>query len=509
MLSAAPYYFALGAEQGTGKTWMLLQNAEEQHAQGKIEALVVIAPKGVHLNWTMREIPKHMSTKTKCDYWLSGMGVRHKRRLTAFVDKQANAEGELMVLAVNYDAVNTPSGLKYVRCFMRRYRSMLVLDESHHIKNPDSKRTKKITDILGELAVSKRIASGTLIADKPLDLFGQYQFLKNGILGTTSYRSFMGMYADLLPPSSGIVRDIAKKTFRHQLKGLTGSDLERKLTVLMKNTKHGGAPVIARDSMGRPKYRNLDKLGRVIAPHTFRVLKKDCLDLPDKIYKTHIYDLSSKQRKLYDKVHEEMRYLRDDGDLDIYSALTLTNKLRQLSSGFIMVEGDVEPTELTEEAEPRLKALQAVVEDAGDSPMIVWASFRYEIEEIVKHLEPYGEVCVYHGQTPTAARNDAVDGFQEGRYRFFVATPGAGGTGLTLTAAEQVVYYSCSYALVERTQSEDRSHRIGTTKNVVYTDIVARGTIDERIAYILQGKERDASTVMDAVQDFHIEQAAA
>lgn len=468
-LRAAPEFFALGAEQGTGKTWMLLNDAEEQFNAGAIDALFVVAPKGVHTNWVRREIPKHLSVPTQATYWLSGGG---KRRMAAVERLLRQDPGdELLVLAMNVDAVNTTSGFEVAKRFLKRYRCMMVVDESQRIKNPAAGRTKRV-HTLGEMAVSRRIASGTLVANNPLDLFSQYEFLRPGLLGTTSYRAFTAEFAELLPDNHALVRQIKARS-----------------------RGRGSPQVIKRDAEGAPVFRNIQKLRGLISPHTYRVLKKDCLDLPEKIYQTHYFELSASQRRLYESVKEEMRYHREDGSIDVFTALTAINKLRQVTSGFIMLDGEASALD----ASDRLAALRGVLEDVSGQ-VIVWASFREELAQISHALRDMG-VVQYHGGTSTADREEAVDAFQRGAEgaRVFVANPAAGGTGLTLTAASTVVYYSNSFSLEERVQSEDRCHRIGTRKPVVYIDLVAQDTIDERIAAALQSKSLVAGQVLDGL----------
>lgn len=468
-LAAAPTYFALGAEQGTGKTWMLLADAETQFQGGRISALLIVAPKGVHTNWILREIPTHLSIETDCTLWSGKPGKKAK----AVLERQVKAprSGALMVHAINIDAINTDAGYDQCDAFLRAFPTYMVIDESQRIKNIAAKRTKRIIE-LGKLAVTRRIASGTLVANSPLDVFGQFEFLSRGLLGTTSYRAFVAEYADLMSSDSQVVQAIMRKSGR------------------------GGVPqVIARDASGLPKYRNLEKLTRLMAPHTFRVLKKDCLDLPEKIYKTVFFDLETSQRIQYDNLLNERRFERDDGNLDTFTALTIINKLRQVTSGFIMVDG--EPTELRY-GKPRLDALLEIVEDL-DGPFIVWASFREEIRQIVEALSPFGPVVQYHGGTKPQERTAAIDAFQSGAARIFVAmlSPSGGAAeGLTLTAAETAIYYSNLFSLGVRQQSEDRPHRIGLHHPVVYIDLVARDTIDERIARVLQSKSGVAQEIL-------------
>ncbi len=471
-LLASPDFYALGAEQGTGKTWMLLNDMEHQFKAGKIQGAVVIAPKGVHVNWVTREIPAHLSIPVEAKFWLSGAGVRHMKGLERLM--RLDPGDELVVLTINVDAVNTKKGFDFVQRFLNRFKCMVVIDESQRIKNVDAKRSQRVCT-LGHYAVSRRIASGTLVANTPLDLFGQFDFLKPGLLGTTSYRAFVSEFAELLPSNHRLVQEIRQR-----------------------NGARGNPQIIARDSMGRPKFKNLDKLRRLMAPYTFRVLKKDCLDLPEKIFQILPYELSPKQRKLHDFINAEMRFHRDDGEIDIYTALTKIGKLQQVTSGFIMVDG--EATSLSDEAQPRMDALKTAVEDADpEGKIIVWCQFKEEIRAVGAMLRKEGkEVVEYYGPTSDKDRELAVDSFQHGSAEIFLATRAAS-TGLTLTAASTVIYYSWGFSLEDYLQSQDRAHRIGTKRNVVYINIVARGTIDEKVAMSLQNKEEVAAAILDGI----------
>jgi SNF2 family DNA or RNA helicase len=471
---ASAEIFAMGAEQGTGKTWMLLADAEKRWLAKEIDAALVIAPNGVHVNWIRREIPAHLSAPCTATFWLSGPTKRQiallQKQLTIAADK--DAPRKLHIHAMNIDAVNTKGGLAHARAFIKAFptgKVIIIVDESHCIKNPNAKRTQRVI-ALGELARVRRISSGTLVANSPIDLFSQYEFLQTGLLGTRSYRAFVSEYAELLPYHSPLVQDIIRRT-----------------------GARSAPQVIARNADGSPRFRNLDKLSALMAPHTFRVLKDDCLDLPAKIYETRFFVLGDEQRKAYEHIVKERNWLKADGEIDTFSALTVINKLRQITSGFILVDG--EPTTLAHSG-PRLALLKETIEESPGS-MIIWASFREELKQITAMLRAAGEeVREYHGGTSPADRFIAIDDFQAHRARFFVANPAAAGTGLTLTAAETAIYYSSSFSLVERSQSEDRCHRKGTTKHVVYIDLCARDTIDERIAATLQAKKGVAAQIM-------------
>lgn len=469
---AASDRFAMGAEQGTGKTWMLLADAEARWKRNEIDALLVIAPNGVHVNWIVREIPTHLEVPYTATFWLSGPSKKQCALLQRQLSTALESPRRLIVHAMNVDAVNTKNGLAHAEKFIGTFapgRVIIVVDESHVIKNPNAKRTQHVI-ALGKKAGVRRIASGTLVANSPLDLFSQYEFLASGLLGTRSYRAYVSEYAELLPVGSALVQDI------------------------MQRTGALGAPqIVAKNADGTLRFRNLEKLSRLMSPHTFRVTKDECLDLPEKIYQTHYFDLEPEQRAMYDQVKKERNWIRDDGSIDTFTALTVITKLRQITSGFILVGGEAT---ILAYAKPRIEALLEIVE-AYPGPMIVWASFQEEIKQISKALRELGEeVREYYGNTKQSDRTVAINDFQQGKARIFLGNPAAAGLGLTLTAAETAVYFSSSFSLSERLQSEDRCHRIGTKHHVVYIDIAGRDTIDERIAHALQTKKATAEMIM-------------
>ena len=103
----------------------------------------------------------------------------------------------------------------------------------------------------------------------------------------------------------------------------------------------------------------------------------------------------------------------------------------------------------------------------------------------------------FFGDTSDADRKSAVQNFQFGDARFFVANPQTAGFGLTLTAATNVIYYANDFNLETRVQSEDRCHRIGQNKSVTYVDLLCRGTIDEYIVKSLKAKINLASASLN------------
>jgi SNF2 family DNA or RNA helicase len=462
--------YALFMEQGTGKTWTLLADAERLYAKGIIDTVLVVAPNGVHLNWVNREIPAHMEGNIVARAWRSGAGQRYMRSLEdLFKVRQEGESVPLRFLAVNIDALVTKKGYEFCERFLLSGNSWIVLDESSRIKNPDAARTKALMR-LRRYAKGARIASGTPVTNSPVDVFAQMEFLESGLLGTTSYRAFVSEYADVLPNTHPLMQNMVRR-----------------------NPRAAFAQIIARNPDGSPRWRNLDKLQKLLEPHSFRVLKRDCLDLPDKIYKTITFEMDNDQQRAYDKMQDELRIdLGDNVELPV-SELAALIKLQQITSGFVNTPGGIR---YVSDDNPRLKTLMDAIEDV-DGKFIIWARFREELDAVRDALTDAGITCVqYHGGVSRDDREAAVDSFQNGDVRVFVGQPQSGGIGLTLTAAETVFYFSNDFNLETRLQSEDRAHRIGTRKNVVYIDIAAENTIDEQIARNLQRKQRTAAMVL-------------
>jgi SNF2 family DNA or RNA helicase len=133
--------------------------------------------------------------------------------------------------------------------------------------------------------------------------------------------------------------------------------------------------------------------------------------------------------------------------------------------------------------------------------VIIWARFRPELDAIAHRMKKEGLSFVeYRGGVSDVDRERAINDFQSGAARFFLGNAQAGSTGLTLTRAETVVYYSNDFTLANRIQSEDRAHRIGQRQPVTYIDLVATGTLDEKIASALQRKADVAAEVLGDLQ---------
>lgn len=453
---------------GTGKTWIIINNIADLWASGDCDAALILAPNGVHSNWTRLELPKHMPdwVRFQAVAWNPMPKKTEKEDLLSIIN---NEDSSLRILTMNWEALQTGKGLAFAKKFVSQTKKlMIVADESDSIKNPSAKRTKALFD-LKDFAKWRRIMSGTPINNAPFDAYTQFNFLDDSILGVPSFYAFKAEYAEMLPRNNPLVAKIRHRT-------------------------RGTPQIVARGKNGAPKYQNLDKLSNLIAPHSFRVLKSECLDLPEKIYKTIFFDLTPEQSQCYKEIKEECRIVFE-GEESIFNKLVAITKLSQVTSGYVLIPEADEAIRIPGE-NPKLKLLVERIKSITGK-IIVWARYRAEIEDITNALDDADISYVeYHGGISKKDRTAAIDEFENGDAKIFIGNQQAGGTGITLVAASFVIYFSNNFSLRDRLQSEDRAHRIGQSKNVTYINIVAKNTIDEIVVKALLNKKDVAETII-------------
>jgi SNF2 family DNA or RNA helicase len=442
--------FAYFMEMGTGKSKVLIDNISMLYDNGKINGVLIVAPKGVYKNWSDSEIPTHMVDHIEKNVvvWQSLINEKQKQKLNSLFQTGEH----LNILVMNVEAFSTKKGVEFASKFLSCHRAMIAIDESTTIKNPSAKRTKNIL-LLSEQSAYRRILTGSPVTKSPLDLFSQCKFLDPWLLGHESYYSFRTRYA------------------------------------MMRTANFGGRSV--QIVVG---YRNLSELTEKLKPFSYRCLKDDCLDLPEKTYMKRSIQMTDEQQKIYRQMKEmALAYLNGK---QVTTATVITQLMLQITCGhFASDDGEIQ-----EVKNNRIGELMNVLDEI-EGKAIIWAHYRHDIETIVKEVEKkYGSnsIVTYYGDTTTEDRQKAIKQIQDisGPTRFLVGTPQTGGYGITLTAASTMVYYSNGYDLEKRQQSEARIDRIGQKKNMTYVDIICEETIDEKIVKALRKKVNIATQIM-------------
>lgn len=435
--------FAYLMEMGTGKTKTVIDVFSWLMQYGFIKGGFIICPKAMLYTW-VREFATHspLPPDQRVCIVLTGSTAQKLRLLEQY-------RNTAHFFITNYESL---LALSDELCKFASTQAMAcALDESTRIKTHSS-QTAKHARKLGFFCPFRYIMTGTPITQGPLDAFSQFQFLDENILGHHNYYSFKAEYS------------IAG--------GFKGKEI-----------------------VG---YKNLERLQQRILPHSYRVLKSECLDLPEKLYQVVEVDLTDEQRTIY-------RQMRDESIVEIGGnfapapvILTKLLRLQQITSGFLPLYDD-RNVEVDRKEVPCAKhdaAVDIVVEAiASNQKVIIWVRFIYDLQKMAERLNEHG-VVLYYGEVNEKDRQNAIDRFQlDPTIRVFIGQIQTGGLGITLTAGTVEIYISNSFTLADRLQSEDRAHRIGQKHTVNIIDVVTRKTVDEFILKTLNNKKSLADVV--------------
>lgn len=467
--------FALLMEQGTGKTKVIIDSAAWLRSLGRIEAVLIACPNDVKDVW-VEECQSHMPEWMKYDVAVDGQIRRSE--LSDFV--YGDAKMPLKILITNVEAFASKERAALYDAFLARHNTLMVLDEATRFKNPMAKRTKSMLK-LGKRAKYRRLLTGTPITQNPLDVYAPFRFLDASILGFTTYSVMKAHHAIL------------------------GGWQNKQIVGFVK----------------------VDEIKTKIDPFSYRVLREECMDLPPKIYQKHMIELSTEQRRIYDDLRDELIAELDSGErITAAHALVKLVRLSQVVGGFVkpdvlppdnldpdssewnefVADQQGLPPRAIDGPNPKLNTTLDIIEDLSDTAkVVIWARFRAEIEMIAKALsERYGpeSVVTFYGGVGRDERTRRRRRFQgapdlphDPTCRFFVAQVDTGSVGLTLTKAQTVIYYSNSYSLETRLQSEDRTHRISQTGAVTYHDLIAKDTLDGTLVAALRRKKKFADLI--------------
>jgi hypothetical protein len=322
----------------------------------------------------------------------------------------------------------------------KEYQQLFNVDYDLHIlvMNVEAFSTKKGLEFATKFLRSHKAL---------IDLYSQCKFLDSNLLGFESYYSFRSRYAHMVSRNFG------------------GRQVQ----------------IVA-------SYRRLDELSESLKHFSYRVLKEDCLDLPDKIYIKRYVELTDEQKKNYASMKAIALTSLKGKTVTAPHVLTQMMRLHQITCGHLKLDND----EIVDLKNNRIDELMSVLDEV-EGKAIIWANYIHDIENIVKQIKKeHGDdsVVQYYGAIDSEKRQKNIEQFQDTNspVRFFVGNPQTGGYGITLTQANTVIYYSNGYDLEKRLQSEDRAHRIGQKKSVTYIDLIAEKTVDEKIVKALRKK---------------------
>lgn len=446
--------FALFMEMGTGKTFTTIALAGHRFNHYRIDAVLVICPTSIKAVWD-QEVEIMSPVPAIAHVHMSGAN----RATEGFTEMACE---QLKYLVIGVEGLSQGAVADLARTFVKKHDCLVVVDESSRIKNADASRTKKAI-ALGDSAEYRMILTGTPITQGIVDLYGQFRFLGQHIIGLKSFFVFRNMYC------------------------IMGGFQGKKI-------------------LG---YQNEDMLMNKIAPYVYQVKKEECLDLPDKVYTRLKVEPTKQQLTALKNLADFYEHEQDGAILTASTVLERMTRYQQILGGnfpFLDLELERYDTKPIEGKNPKLDALLDHLSGvASDTKVIIWARFRPEIALISEALQKaHGSETVieYHGGVSETDRRTSVREFQDpsSPRRFFIANQQTAGMGITLTQATLAYYYSNSFSLEDRMQSEDRCHRKGQTKKCTYIDIWATNPADLMIGKALSSKKDLAMLVDEELQ---------
>lgn len=443
--------FGFFMEQGTGKTKVILDSVCYLFEKKEVECLIVIAwPNGVHRNWCDNELHEDIPERIKyVDAWWSPNLT--KKKVKTYNAVMNAPENVLKIFTFNVEAFKSQKAKDQIEALLKKFKCMLVIDQSASIKNSQSKRTQYIINHCRTLAKYRRILDGQPVAEGAEELYSQFYFLDPLILNHDTLTAYKAEFCKM-----------------GRFNNIIG-------------------------------YRNTKELHKRIDGFSYRVLEKDCMDLPPRRYMRWHFELSKEERRIYDEMNEKkLAHFNEDekeNPLVVDLALVKNLRLQQITSGWWPQKDNFKPIE---KVPSRWLAMETLLK-TFNGKVLIFSRFRADLELLQEKL---GDKAVsYHGGINENDRALAKKKFQEDpNTTYFIGQQRNAGIGHTLTAAKYVVFYNNDPSLRFREESEKRAHRKGIektlgNKKLQIWDIIAEKTQDKKVINSLRMK-KDVSTVI-------------
>ena len=457
----------LGDEQGLGKTKEVIDIAvAKKLTKGYKHCLVICGVNGLKWNWV-----NEVSTHSNENAWILGQKTKKDK---VVIGSNEDKLADLVALANNDDAdihnsyfiITNIESLRYkvdtgeVRVTKNGKKEkvyeypiakalsrlcnlgiiqMVAFDELHKAKNSYSDQGSQLLTITADTMIGM---SGTPLMNQPIDLYVVLNWLgveNHSFYSFKNHYCIMGGYGD------------------HQIIG----------------------------------YKNLDELQKRLDNIMLRRLKKDVLDLPEKIHINEYVDMTAKQTQIYREVMAGIE-ANIDQIKQSNNPLAELIRLRQ-ATGYTGILS----TKIKESA--KLDRMEEIVEEtiANGKQIVIFSNWAQIIDAVYERLEKKYRLSVITGETKDEDRQNNVADFQSGKTKIMLGTIGAMGTGITLTAGSVEIFMDEPWNRANKEQAEDRLHRIGQNENITIYTLLCKNTIDERVNALVKKKGKMADFLVD------------
>jgi SNF2 family DNA or RNA helicase len=367
----------------------------------------------------------------------SNLWTAKKRSPVAF-----NKALEKKLCVINYEAFRTIDKKLAGAGF-----DMVVLDESARIKSPKSSTAKKVVEFCDNV---------------------RYAYLLSGVPAPNSLEEYFNQIRILDPM-------------------LWGKSFYKWRTKYFYPSGYGGYTWDVKPDCE-------EKLKSDIATVAEYVNKADVLDLPERTDSKRVFQLSDDERRHYKNIKRDLVTILDEGEtITSANAMGAIMKLRQLSSGFLMDDG-----EIYEVGNSKTRELMQLLEDIGRKQVIIWIQFKHEAAKVKAALAKVGyDSGILNSTTTETEKQEYLRDFKLGALQYIICHPKSVGYGHTLVNCSDAIYYSSGYSYDDDYQSRDRIYRYGQKKKCSYYYLIADKTMDKPIMEAVQKKEKTSMAVLN------------
>lgn len=489
---------------GTGKTATMVRTACAWFDAGKIDALLVIAPNGVHRQWVNEEVPKWMVPGVR-------YAVYDGKKVSQLPTK---VEGILDIVSVNIDTFSTKDKWRKFVSFVTKREVMLVIDECTSIKTPSAQRTKNVMK-LGPLCEYKYVLTGTPLTSGPYDVYNPVNLVRHNYFGV-SYKMFQlryGLWATQNINGRSIQVQINAKTWK-AIKACPTYEAANALFNVTLDTYD----LIQHQEQYTSPYRRVDELIQMLKPCSVFINLEDCVDMPERVYVQRNLSMGAQQRTAYKSMEDELVAGIPNGNLvedirfmmDVAEAPNRASaymKLRQITSGYLAInysmdeEGDQHDWHLDEcekvharffNEQPKLEQLKVDIAsilgepNASRDKIIICCNFTAEAKAAYEHVTKWGYSAVLKTGTQCIG---SMEDFKNGDAQLLIANIKCIAEGFNLQErCNHMIFLSNTWSLKDRMQVEARIYRIGQKHKCMYIDYVYKGTIDEHVLVNMEAK---------------------
>ena len=524
---------ALFFEMGCGKSVTSLSIMIDKYKEGKIDSLLIVAPNDVHKQWfddlcnedaLLSQILEQENVP--CTGQIIG-GRGGQKQFYDFDD-----DGKLHIVCVNIDTFSQPHKWEVIVDWVNKNKTAIIIDEATSIKNPNSKRSQRMlyefNDVMKKrntvLFSGKKpntsvrcVLTGTPVSNGPMDLWSIMEFIKPNYFGRNyySFMNYYGMHTKLkLDTGQQISVLLTEKTW-HGIKGCKdyaeafntfGCSEDTYMTVMHQDHYIG-------------PYKHADELKQLLEPVAVFAKLTDCVDMPPVHYITKEVPLSDAQKACYNDMKHDLLATYDDNVATAKNKLVVTLRLQQIASGFIMGHKEINPEDLdlplwsdVESADeydvtpdeviwlgdtnPKLEQLKRDVAEL-DKPLLILTRFSAEAAKIYDVLKDDYSCMLFTGWKTTGS----IEKFKAGEFQIMVANTTKIARGFNLQIAHTTIYYSNTFSMELRQQSEFRTFRMGQKYPCTYIDYVSC-EVDKTIADALRLKKG----LLEYIRDKSIEE---